>query len=270
MKQYIRNILPCLLCFVLLGCDNWTIDNRSIFDNTAVERLSYFVEWNSPTLIDCYVARHPDVDIDTESHTFYGASLLVYAIYNGKYEAAEALLRNGANPNFVCRDGETPLLTTWYQEKNNKYISLLLQYGADANMITRTGGFDNGFESPLFRLSSDMPGSVEAVKLLVEKGNANVHARKKYMDDNLRIREQNIMDYASATDSWDVMYYLIEKHGMGNYLDSTECSGQGTIIEYMRHKDISKTDRQYQSYMEILDYYSRTHHLQTSSLEPKR
>lgn len=67
MKQYIRNILPCLLCFVLLGCDNWTIDNRSIFDNTAVERLSYFVEWNSPTLIDYYVARHPDVDIDTES-----------------------------------------------------------------------------------------------------------------------------------------------------------------------------------------------------------
>ena len=65
MKQYIRNILPCLLCFVLLGCDNWTIDNRSIFDNTAVERLSYFVEWNSPTLIDYYVARHPDVDIDT-------------------------------------------------------------------------------------------------------------------------------------------------------------------------------------------------------------
>ena len=99
---------------------------------------------------------------------------------------------------------------------------------------------------------------------------ANIHARKKYVDDNLRVREQNIMDYASATDSWDVMYYLIEKHGMGNYLDSTECSGQGTIIEYMRHKDISKTDRQYQSYMEILDYYSRTHHLQTSSLEPKR
>lgn len=66
-----KNCLLFLLCLLLMSCDSWTIYNRSIFDNTVVERLSYFVDWNSPAFINWYMARYPNVDIDTESDTFY-------------------------------------------------------------------------------------------------------------------------------------------------------------------------------------------------------
>lgn len=267
MDLSMKNCLLFLLCLLLMSCDSWTIYNRSIFDNTDVERLSYFVEWNSPALINRYMARYPNVDIDTESDTFYGTSLLIYAIFNNKYEAAEALLQNGADPNFVDRNGETPLSTAMHyneERKENKYICLLLKHGANPDLITRRGGF-NDFVSPLYAMSTSTSGSVDAVKLLVEKGKADIHIRNWYVDLDLKIHEYNIMEYACRMEKWDVMCYLVEEQGMGNYLDSLKSDGVETLIECMRHEGAFNTDRQLLSYKrKIQSYYKRMHSLHGS------
>lgn len=268
MKLFKQNILLCLLCLFMTACDSWTIYNRSIFDDTAVERLSYFVEWNSASLINWYIARHPDIDIDTECRVSYGASLLVYAIYNDKYDAAEALLQNGADPNFVCRDGETPLLASWFHNedgKDNKYILLLLKNGADPNMITRTG--DEEFVSPLFEMSTSTFGGKEAVKLLIEKGHADIKSRNLCIAlcEDLRVNEYNIMQFACSRKNWDIMWYLIEKQGMGNYLDSLTFDGSETLIGNMESADIPESDGQYTSYKKIKYFYGGVHRQDDSS-----
>ena len=217
------------------------------------------------------MARHPNVDIDAESDTFYGASLLIYAIFNNKYEATEALLRNGADPNFVDRNGETPLSTSMYHNedgKENKYILLLLKHGANPNLITRRDEFN--FESPLFTMSTSISGRVDAVKLLVETGKADINIRNWYVNLDLKIHEYNIMEYACRRKSWDVVYYLVEKQGMANYLDSLNSDGNKTLMESIEQEKISNTDKQLLLYKrKIQNCYSRMHSLHNSSAVPK-
>lgn len=63
---------------------------------------------------------------------------LVYCAMENKLEQAELLLENGANPNFLGSDMRTPLITA-SAEGHDKMVSLLLQYGADATVTSRSG-----------------------------------------------------------------------------------------------------------------------------------
>eukprot|EP00656_Telonema_subtile_P015090 TRINITY_DN17856_c0_g1_i3.p1 TRINITY_DN17856_c0_g1~~TRINITY_DN17856_c0_g1_i3.p1 ORF type:complete len:238 (-),score=84.57 TRINITY_DN17856_c0_g1_i3:166-879(-) len=63
---------------------------------------------------------------------------LVYCAMENKLEKAELLLENGANPNFLGADMRTPLITA-SAEGHEGMVSLLLQYGADATVTSRSG-----------------------------------------------------------------------------------------------------------------------------------
>jgi len=63
---------------------------------------------------------------------------LVYCAMENKLEQAELLLDNGANPNFLGADLRTPLITA-SAEGHADMVSLLLQYGADATVTSRSG-----------------------------------------------------------------------------------------------------------------------------------
>ena len=63
---------------------------------------------------------------------------LVYCAMENKLENAELLLENGANPNFLGADLRTPLITA-SAEGHTEMVSLLLQYGADATVTSRSG-----------------------------------------------------------------------------------------------------------------------------------
>ena len=115
----------------------------------------------------------------------YGATLLFWAVNTDRYNAAEALLEAGADPNarVLKRGGETALheaadlsVFNIHTDNDPKYVKLLLKYGANPDL-----GLLSGYEN-----SSNQPGetplmfaigcSIEKTKALVE-GGANINAR---------------------------------------------------------------------------------------------
>jgi ankyrin repeat protein len=67
-----------------------------------------------------------------------GQTPLYWAATRGDNDAVEALLRHGADPNYVSKLGETPLF--WSVEaKDNTCTKLLLKYGANPSHKTRYG-----------------------------------------------------------------------------------------------------------------------------------
>lgn len=66
-----------------------------------------------------------------------GYSLLMVAAHRGRLECARALLRAGADPNYVNTAGDTTLF--WAIDGGPEMIKLLLDYGADPDMVSPRG-----------------------------------------------------------------------------------------------------------------------------------
>ncbi|NCO74719.1 MAG: ankyrin repeat domain-containing protein, partial [Cyanobacteria bacterium] len=88
------------------------------------------------------------------------------AIVNGWQKIAMDLIQAGANPNTRLLDGKTILMKVCDQN-NKELISKLLKAGADVNLEDKGGG--------TALMWASHRGYLEAVKLLLEVKNINIH-----------------------------------------------------------------------------------------------
>ncbi|MBQ3381812.1 MAG: hypothetical protein IJG54_00540 [Bacteroidales bacterium] len=111
--------------------DNIRLSNVSIYSNTPIKKLAYFVKNQDTLSIRLFLSHNKDVNIDTPD-PYFGCSLLLYAIYNEKLLSTEQLLKLGANPNIIDHQGKCPLLyASLFLSDGSKFIKVLMKYGAD-------------------------------------------------------------------------------------------------------------------------------------------
>lgn len=144
MKKIII-FLMVLLCIACKESDDphpYTFYSTKNFNGTDVEKLAKYVKRNDTTAIVKFLEKNPDISIDTRDK-YFGASLLMWAVYNHKYKSFHCLLNRGADPNFESYEHDTPLLlsfslyglaifdSSW--EYDTRYCKELLEHGADPN-----------------------------------------------------------------------------------------------------------------------------------------
>ncbi len=138
-----KNIIVILIVLSCYSCVDkhvphpYTFHSINNFDYTAVEDLAKYVDDNDTMAIVKFLKSYPDISVDTRDR-FFGSSLLMFAIYNHKYEAFHCLLNHGADPNFISDyEKRTPLYyaVTYYSlyESGVRYCKELLERGADPN-----------------------------------------------------------------------------------------------------------------------------------------
>lgn len=114
----------------------------------------------------------------------YDQTLLIWAVGTERYDAAEALLKAGANPNATALKlgGQTALHEAARfshvdreAKKDPKYVKLLLKYGANPN-IGLVSNYKDDNETGQTPLMDSIGCGIEKTKALVEAG-ANINAR---------------------------------------------------------------------------------------------
>ena len=173
MKYTITFLLSILL---IVSCHNsddkypYTFYTPKNYDDTDVEKLARYVKDNDTVSIVRFLNENPDVDIDTRDK-YFGASLLMFAIFNDQYEAFHCLLEHGADPNFQnSYRSETPLNFACQQidddyHHDSRFCKELVEHGADVNK-----------QEPI--MDACMM-SLEDTKILVEHG-ADLTVGKRY------------------------------------------------------------------------------------------
>ncbi len=160
----------------IVSCHNsddkypYTFYTPKNYDDTDVEKLARYVLDNDTVSIVRFLKENPDVDIDTRDK-YFGASLLMFAIFNDQYEAFHCLLEHGADPNFQCYyQNETALNYACQQidddyHHESRFCKELVEHGADVNK-----------QEPIMDACMK---SLEDTKLLVEHG-ADLAIGKEY------------------------------------------------------------------------------------------
>lgn len=155
------------IVFLCFSCNNnkepypFTFHSVKNYIGTAVEDLAKYVDENDTVAILEFLHRYSLVSIDTRDK-YFGSSLLMFAIFNGKYEAFHCLLNHGADPNFVSDyRNQAPLyFAVTYcgpqYERDPRFCKELLERGANPN-------YGNVIYEAVGR-------ELEYVKLLVEYG----------------------------------------------------------------------------------------------------
>ncbi len=186
-----------------------TLHQRRVFDDTTVEELSRLVKADDSVKIVQYLQEHPEIDVDTPDRIF-GYSLLQYAILNYKPHAFQALLENGADPNYVSKRGTTPLVfaaerpdwETWGDTCDIiSMISELLDAGADPNLLTQDP-FERRSYLPI--VAAARIGHYQYVKRLMEDRRTNVNI----VCDNYTLLREAIEDKEI-----ELVHYLVTACG---------------------------------------------------------
>jgi len=181
-------ITSCSSLIDLVGEENYRITNVRIYRNTPVWELARAVDSQNTQKIAIIAAENPEL-LDYQDPQF-GTTLLFWAVGMEKYEAAEALLKAGANPNIISiYEGGTALYRmAGYSfidndaKKDPRFVELLLEYGADPNIgfigNDRGSKREIGF-TPLMR---SIGCGIEKTRALVN-GGANVNFRTESGDN---------------------------------------------------------------------------------------
>lgn len=103
-----------------------------------------------------------------------GTTPLEVAAFEGNIEICKFLIEKGANVNNVSNEGVTPLFQAIDQSESHEVVKLLLENGADPNLMCGTEG-QQGF--PLDQAC--LRGQIEIVKELIKHG-AKVNAVDEY------------------------------------------------------------------------------------------
>lgn len=164
MMKYLQIALIAFVCFSCKKSNApypYTFHSIKNYDDTEVEVLAKYVKKNDTISIVEFLKDNPNVSIDTKDR-YFGHSLLMFAIFNGKYEAFHCLLNHGADPNFI---GEYRKHTPLYfaatycgpkYERDARYCKELLEKGANPNYC--------------YVIHEAVARDLEYVKLLIEYG----------------------------------------------------------------------------------------------------
>ena len=187
MKHY-QLIVLYLLSLSLSSCAQ---DDRYVdaFKDTKVYELAKAVAREDLKDIERIVKKELTLMEFTEST--YGSNVLVLSVNIESFKSFEKLLELGSNPNFINPYTKYSVLIKSIQpfgsqfewRKDNRYIELLLKYGADPNYAVEND-FTNEKEHRIQAKSPLMEAStldLEAVKILIENG-ADPH--KKFDDQS--------------------------------------------------------------------------------------
>jgi len=147
-KGYIKQIIAFIvLTGTLASCqyivkENDGIKNINIFANTNAWELAKAVKSQNTGRIKKIAKENPE--LLNYQDPIYGTTLLIWAVGMEKYGSVEALLEGGANPDIISvyYGYNTLYLAAGYSwidrqaKKDPKYVKLLLEYGADPNIVT--------------------------------------------------------------------------------------------------------------------------------------
>ena len=281
MKCIIKSFSAILLIlFLNAGCQDFP--RTEDYGNPVLNRLALLVETDNATLVNWYIKQHEGMAIDSPDINHH-KTLLVHAIQSGKYHAAEALLRNGANPNSggsdaLCAAVRRGVGNPSTNGDSSRYVALLLDYGANPSSADRNGPLPLSIE----RESKDMA----CFKCLVEKGKADVknrlqwnvfvqpyeqkpnlfglcHGEKTKGEPNDSVTV-SLLDVAYLRCRIDIMWYLVSEAGMGDWLDSICWDGKHNIMYHLR-PEICTYDRSNEKYRRKLwQYYGKRNSIKRS------
>ena len=180
--------------------------DTDFFKEQPEYQLAKAVKWQNVRAITKLCKKHPEFVQRTYDEQYY--SVLHWAVQIGKLKSAKALLDAGMNPN-VLYGNETPLYSLFenfavYPPKKDKSLmtALLISYGADCNIPGDRG-------SPL--IPAARWGNIDfmSVKLLLEKGNADINYKSK--EGHTALGEA-LEDAISFGDIKLAHYLVCEKH----------------------------------------------------------
>ncbi|UTC74339.1 ankyrin repeat domain-containing protein [Treponema sp. OMZ 792] len=147
----------------------------NIFKDTPAWDLAKAVNSQNIKKIDQICSEHKELINYREP--LYGTPLLYWAIANSKYNSAEILLKNGADPDLMQRaSNNTPLYLAvgkrWKDKsidinENIKYTELLLKSGADPNIPYLEESYD---EITVLMNAISTGDSKQLVELLINNG----------------------------------------------------------------------------------------------------
>ena len=273
MKCILKSFSAILIIlFLNAGCQDFP--RAEDYGNPVLNRLALLVETDNATLVNWYIKQHEGMAIDSPDINHH-KTLLVHAIQSGKYHAAEALLRNGANPNSggsdaLCAAVRRGVGNPSTNGDSSRYVALLLDYGANPSSADRNGPLPLSIE----RESKDMA----CFKCLVEKGKADVknrlqwnvfvqpyeqkpnlfglcHGEKTKGEPNDSVTV-SLLDVAYLRCRIDIMWYLVSEAGMGDWLDSICWDGKHNIMYHLR-PEICTYDRSNEKYRRKIWLYYR-------------
>jgi ankyrin repeat protein len=132
------------------------------------------------------------VDVNVQSHD--GATALLWAVHWNDLDAADLLIRAGANAN-IANDFRVTPLSLACTNRNAALVERLLKAGADPNTAIATG------ETPIMTCAGT--GTLDAVRALIAAG-ANVKAKEP-------AQNQTALMWAIAEHHPEVVRVLIER-----------------------------------------------------------
>lgn len=185
----IKFVLFSALC-VLISCSSQSNDshmdrrNIEIFNQTPAWRLVKAIDTDNIEAIKLIIQSDPSL-LNYQEPTF-GISPLQRAVGSRHYEATKLLLELGANPNLKSDIGDSPIYEAlgdgWYNttvEENPSMLNLLLQFGADPNIIYESSNDDGVVDaienktSPLIYAIAHSSGNTKIQSLLEHGADIN-------------------------------------------------------------------------------------------------
>lgn len=165
-----------------------------------------------------------------------GMTPLMWALMAYSYEGAEALLRNGANPNYRAEhNGASPMFIAAISP-STRGLNLLLDHGGDPNMVE----LNTSVLSEALNASKQ-----ENARLLLSRG-ADIDLR-------IPVTTRNALSEAFSKTRFDNVLFLLENGA--NYKFSFGLH-EDYLIEMLKDVDgrLSKQSEQYQYYLEVIEF----------------
>lgn len=230
--KHLLLILAIFLCFSCTNRENdpypYTFHSTKNFKGTAVEELARYVEKNDTISIVSFLHDNPSINIDT-TDKYFGHTLLMFAIFNRKYESFHCLLNHGASPLFIGDyEKRTPLYmaaTFGHYLPNGdvdyRFCKELLERGANPNehhILHNAVGVDLSYVKLLIEHGADYnskwngwsPADYAIIQVKPEIAEYLIIEKKALLYDH--------PDWDTWTDAGDVLMHSKEK--IINYIDS--------------------------------------------------